>query len=73
MGEGHSLPVLYIDLFFSSKEDKYILLKKKNVRVSSGKSGLGLGVEDPLLLCLRILNFMFRTCSILRIGCWGRT
>lgn len=29
VGEGQSLPVLYIDLFFSSKEDKYILLRKK--------------------------------------------
>ena len=29
VGEGQPLPVLYIDLFFSSKKDKCILLRKK--------------------------------------------
>lgn len=33
VGEGQSFPVLYIDLFFSSKEDKYILLRKKKMYV----------------------------------------
>lgn len=50
VGEGQSLPVLYIDLFFSSKEDKYILLRKKKTYVFHlGNWGWD-GSECPLLL-----------------------